>query len=80
MATIIISLPESMQSFVEAKAVAEGHGDPSAYVRTLIAEAQMASMRAELDRKLAAGVDALDHGQGRELTTADWDTLKNTYR
>lgn len=80
MATITISLPEPMQAFVEAKATAEGHGDASAYVRALIAEAQKASLRAEIEDMLLVGVDALEHGQGRELTTADWEGLRNRYR
>lgn len=80
MATITISLPDQLHAFIVAKAAADGHGDVSAYVRALIAEAQQASFRAELERKLLAGVEALDQGQGRELSTADWEDLRNKYR
>lgn len=80
MASITISLPEPLHAFVEAKAAADGHGDASAYVRALIAEAQRASLRAEVEEKLLAGVEALDQGQGRELTPADWEQLRDKYR
>jgi Arc/MetJ-type ribon-helix-helix transcriptional regulator len=80
MATITVSLPEPLHAFVEAKAAAEGHGDASAYVRALIAEAQQATLRAEVEEKLLAGVDALDRGEGRELTAADWEQLRTKYR
>jgi hypothetical protein len=69
-----------MQSFVEAKAAEEGHGDVSTYVRNLIAAAQKASLREQMDAKLEAGVDALDNGQGRELAAADWEALRQKYR
>jgi Arc/MetJ-type ribon-helix-helix transcriptional regulator len=80
MATITVSLPEPLHAFVQAKAAADGHGDASAYVRGLIAEAQQASLRVEMEAKLLVGVEALDQGQGRELTAADWENLRKKYR
>jgi antitoxin ParD1/3/4 len=73
MTTMNISLPESMQSFVEEQAKNRGYRTVSEYLLTLIKEAQLQQAREELDAKLLEG---LDSGPATPMTSGDWDELK----
>jgi antitoxin ParD1/3/4 len=73
MPTLHISLPESMQRFVEEQAKNRGYRTASEYLQTLIKEAQLQQAREELDAKLLEG---LDSGPATPMTAGDWDELK----
>jgi antitoxin ParD1/3/4 len=73
MATMNISLPETLKQFVEEQVKGGGFGTASEYVRTLIREAQLRAARNELDSKLLEG---LDSGPASPMTREDWDELK----
>ncbi|HMC66466.1 MAG TPA: hypothetical protein VKI65_16140 [Gemmataceae bacterium] len=75
MSTITISLPESMKQFIDAQVTAGGFDSPSDYIAALLREAQVELARAEIDKKLLVGIGALERGEGREMTAADWERL-----
>ena len=45
------------------------------YIAALLREAQVELARAEIDKKLLVGIGALERGEGREMTAADWERL-----
>ncbi|MDR3619658.1 MAG: type II toxin-antitoxin system ParD family antitoxin [Paludisphaera borealis] len=73
MATMNLSLPDEMKSFVEARMAQEGYASASEYVRSLIREAQRRQAQQELEAKFR---EALDSGPATPLTRADWDDLE----
>lgn len=89
MATITISLPDSMKAFVAEQVRAGGYSTTSEYVRSLFREAQREreerdhdygapdrltfSTREELEEKLREGLES----EAREMTRADWDWLRS---
>ena len=76
MPTVCVTLPERLHAFVEAQVAKGAYGSVSDYIQGLIAEAEISQARAEIDMALLAGVEALERGEGRELTTADWQRLQ----
>ena len=76
MTTLTISLPETLQVYLQARANAEAQGDVSAYLQTLITADQKSRYREEVDAKLLVGVESLERREGRELTEADWEKLR----
>lgn len=91
MTTVEINLPDTLKEFVEHQVAAGGYRDASAYVQSLLEEAQLSQRRTEIDEellerikavdravleaKLLEGVDALERGEGRVMTEQDWERL-----
>jgi antitoxin ParD1/3/4 len=72
MATMNVSLPESMKEFVEAQSAKEGFGSVSEYLRTVIREVQKREAKRELAAKLLDGLQ----GPAVEMTREDWDAIR----
>jgi antitoxin ParD1/3/4 len=66
--TIALSLPESLEAFVQEQTARGGFESPSDYVRTVLAEAQRRALREELENKLMEGLQ----GPYREFKPEDW--------
>jgi len=60
MATLNVSLPESMKDFVECQLKERGYSTASEYVRDLIREAQKRESRVRLEQLLLKGIDSGD--------------------
>ena len=91
MATITISLPDSMKAFVAEQVRAGGYSTTSEYVRSLLREAQQVGLgeatssrshqgpiltKKELDAMLLEGIEALERGEGYELNEEGWNELR----
>ena len=75
MATMNISLPDEMKSFIETQAAAKGFGTVSEYVRSLIRQVQQrAAQRERVDALLLEG---LDSGPSTPLVDADWEAIRH---
>lgn len=74
MATVTISLPDSLKEFVDAQVATKGYGNVSEYFRTLLREAQANEEAARLERLLLEG---LASGDGVPATPEFWRELKN---
>ena len=74
MATVTISLPESLQAFIEDQMAAKGYGNVSDYFGSLVREAQQRQEEAQLEVLLLEGL-AKD-GEDIELNEAFWDDLR----
>ncbi len=78
MATMNISLPDEMKSFVEEQANRRGFGTVSEYMRAIIREVQEASVERErIDELLLEG---LNSGPPTPLAPADWDRIRREGR
>jgi antitoxin ParD1/3/4 len=75
MATMNISLPDEMKSFIEEQSTKKGFGTVSEYMRTLIREVQ--ERQAKRERVDALLLEGLDSGPATPLTKADWKTIRN---
>lgn len=76
MATLELSLPESLKSFVEEQASRGGHGSPSDYVRFLIREAQKHEVQTRLESLLLEG---LDSDEKIEVSEDLWEEMRRRY-
>ena len=56
MATVTISLPESLKSFVESQLATKGFGNVSEYFRSLLRDAQAKEQEARLEALLLEGL------------------------
>jgi antitoxin ParD1/3/4 len=73
MTTLNISLPDSMQTFINEKVSQGGYATPSDYIRQLVSEDQK---RVAGNRLESLVLEGLDSGEAKELTSQDWDELK----
>jgi len=73
MATITISLPDTLKSFVESQIEAKGYGNVSEYFRSLLRDAQEKEKDARLEALLLEG---LASGKGDVPNAAFWTELK----
>jgi antitoxin ParD1/3/4 len=73
MATITISLPDSLKEFVEGQLATKGYGNVSEYFRSLLREAQAKEESLRLERLLLEG---LASGPGIPCDHAFWTDLK----
>lgn len=73
MATITISLPDTLKSFVESQIEAKGYGNVSEYFRSLLREAQQKESEAHLEKLLLEG---LASGEGDVVDAEFWADLK----
>ncbi len=74
MATVTISLPESLKKFVDDQLADKGYGNVSEYFRSLLREAQAKERDARLETLLLEG---LASGEGAPLTKEFWARLRN---
>ncbi|CDZ61185.1 type II toxin-antitoxin system ParD family antitoxin [Neorhizobium galegae] len=73
MATITISLPDTLKDFVELQMATKGYGNISEYFRTLLRDAQ----QKENDERLRALLlEGLSSGEGHIATPEFWSDLK----
>ena len=73
MATVTISLPDSLKEFVDAQLANKGYGNVSEYFRGLLREAQAREQDARLETLLLEG---LASGEPVPLTKEFWTDLR----
>lgn len=73
MATINISLPDSLKEFVEARVAQNGYSTVSEFFRDLIRDYEKRQARAELDARLLEGIES---GAASEMTKDEWNELR----
>jgi antitoxin ParD1/3/4 len=73
MATMNISLPDEMKTFVETQAAKEGFGTTSEYLRSVIRDVQKRQAKQALEAKLR---EALESGPAEPMTREDWDEIE----
>jgi antitoxin ParD1/3/4 len=76
MATMNLSLPDSMKAFVEEQAVKEGFGTVSEYMRAVIRELQKRQAKQQLEAKLLEGLKS----PKSRMTNQQWDELERQVR
>lgn len=76
MTSMNISLPESMRKFIERQVEEGGYGTASEYVRGLVRAAQ----EKEGERLEKLLLEGLESGDSREMTAADWESLRRVAR
>lgn len=74
MESMNISLPSHLRDFV-LKQVESGYGSASEYIRELIRADEIRKKQETLEAKLLEG---LASGNGRELSSADWQAWRDT--
>lgn len=77
MATMNISLPDSMKSFVETEVKEGGYNTTSEYFRALVREAQERKAKARLEALLLEG---LHSGEATPMTEQDWEEIRQEVR
>jgi antitoxin ParD1/3/4 len=73
MTTLSVSLPDSMQTFIDEKVSQGGYATASDYIQQLVSEAQK---RAAWDRLESLVLEGLNSGEAKEMTSEDWEELK----
>jgi antitoxin ParD1/3/4 len=73
MATLTISLPDSLKEFIDREVESKGFGNVSEYVRSLLREAQAKEADARLEALLLEGLMA---GEDIPLTADFWRDLR----
>ena len=77
MATVNISLPDSLKAFVDSVVAEGGYSTTSESFRTLLRQAQRDKANERLDSLLLEG---LDSGEAVEMDTQDWQAIRQTVR
>lgn len=77
MASINVSLPETLKAYVEEQVASGSYGTVSEYVRELIRLDQKRKAQVQLELRLLEG---LDSGHATEMTQADWEDIRQTVR
>jgi antitoxin ParD1/3/4 len=72
-ATMNVSLPDEMKTFVESQAAKEGFGTVSEYLRSVIRDLQKRQAKQDLEAKLR---EALLSGPAEPMTREDWNEIK----
>lgn len=75
-ATITISLPESLKSFIESQVSSQGFGTVSEYVRSLVRDEQKRTAQKRLESLLLEGL----HSEASEMTENDWTDIREEIR
>jgi antitoxin ParD1/3/4 len=73
MASLNISLPQSLKDYVEAQIKAHGYSTPSEYVRELLRQDQKHRAREKLEALLLEG---LNSGDPIEITPEYWENKR----
>jgi antitoxin ParD1/3/4 len=77
MATLNISLPDSMKEFIEAEVIEGGYSTTSEYFRSLVREAQKRKEEARLETLLLEG---LHSGEATPMSEDDWEDIRRELR
>ena len=77
MATMNISLPETMKEFVETQVDTQGYSTTSEYFRSLVREDQKRQARERLDAALLEGIQS---GASTPMSKEDWTDLRENVR
>lgn len=77
MTTLNISLPDSMQTYIDEKVAAGDYGNTDEYIRQLIRADQKAAAKERLELLLMEGIES---GPSREMTSEDWEELRRRVR
>jgi antitoxin ParD1/3/4 len=78
MATLNITLPDSMKAFIEQESANKGFRTVSEYVRSIISDVQQRQAgREKIDALL---IESLDSGPAAPLTPADWNGIRDEIR
>lgn len=77
MTTMNISLPESLQQFVEEQISGGAYRSANEYVLRLITDDQERKYREEVERKV---LEALESGDATPFTEQDWEDLRALVR
>lgn len=91
MATMNISLPDTLKSFIETRVSRDGYGNVSEYVRELVRQDQKSKEREEAERvyleklreDVQVGIEALRAGKFTEYDSAEDlvnDVIKEGHR
>ena len=80
MPTIDINLPTELEKFLAERAAANGFPDTGAYIVDVLQTTRAVEESGSWEAKLREGIEALDRGEGRAMTTADWDRLRTQIR
>jgi len=73
MATIAISLPAHLKSFVDSQVTAKGHVSRSEYIGLLVQKAYLEQHHEQIEKLLLEG---LDSGPATPLTADDWKDIE----
>jgi antitoxin ParD1/3/4 len=76
-ASMNISLPAPLKSWVEAQVEARGYSTASEFVRDVLRREQEQAARAAVDARL---IQALDSGASRPMTANDWKQIRSEGR
>ncbi len=77
MNTLIVSLPDSVQEFVQRQVEEGGYATPSEYIVALIGEAQKRKAKEKVEALLLEG---LNSGPASEMTAQDWEDIRQEVR
>jgi Arc/MetJ-type ribon-helix-helix transcriptional regulator len=80
MTTITLRIPDDLAPHLAAEVAMSGFDNATDYILALIRQSQQAKGKAALEAKLEAGLDSLDRGEGKPITTADWERLRERAR
>lgn len=75
MKSINISLPDSMQAYVEEIVAKEGYSTLSEYFRELVRQDQKRKASEQLETLL---LESLDSGTATPMTEQDWQDIRST--
>ncbi len=67
---MVISLPESVQAFLDEQVAKAGNGTASDFILKLLREEQKRQLRAEIDATLIASIES---GEPIEITPEYWE-------
>ena len=76
-ASVNISLPEAMKTWVEEQVAEGGYGTVSEFFRQLLREQQQRQLRGHVEANL---IDALESGEATPMTRADWADIRRQGR
>jgi antitoxin ParD1/3/4 len=76
MATITISLPDSLKTFIEEQVTGEGFGTVSEYLRALVRDEQKRRAQTRLESLLLEGLQS----ETSEMTEEDWADIREEVR
>lgn len=77
MATLNVSIPDNLRSYVEERVAQDGYGNLSEYVRDLIRDDQKRKAQERLEALLLEG---LDSGPAAPLTNDDMNAVRRVVR
>lgn len=72
MSTLKISLPESLQGYVESRVARGAFKTPSTYIQALIRKEARELAQEELEELLLEGLK----GESKPMTVKDWDDIR----